>query len=142
DELGDTPQRGVALPVAHGLEPASAEGPVSASVWVEGAGRAPHAAAELLPAPHEELEIPEARPELPDMTTLYLNVGKRDGLEANDLTALLASACELGSDDIGRVRVKDRHPFVGVPTERVDFVISSLAGHTIKNRALHVERAR
>jgi hypothetical protein len=40
------------------------------------------------------------------------------------------------------VRVKERHTFVGVPTERVDFVISSLAGHTIKNRALHVERAR
>jgi ATP-dependent RNA helicase DeaD len=90
----------------------------------------------------EEIEVPEARPELPDMTTLYLNVGKRDGLEANDLAALLATACELGSDDIGRVRVKDRHTFVGVPTERVEFVISSLTGHTIKNRALHVERAR
>ena len=93
-------------------------------------------------APVELGEIPEARPELPDMTTLYLNVGKRDGLEAQDLTALLSSSCELGSEDIGRVRVKDRHTFVGVPTERVDSVISSLAGQTIKNRELHVERAR
>jgi ATP-dependent RNA helicase DeaD len=92
--------------------------------------------------PGEEIEVPEARPELPDMTTLYLNVGKRDGLEATDLATLLATTCELGSDDIGRVRVKDRHTFVGVPTERVEFVISSLTGHTIKNRALHVERAR
>jgi ATP-dependent RNA helicase DeaD len=94
------------------------------------------------PETRGEVDVPDARPELPDMTTLYLNVGKRDGLEANDLAALLAAACELGSDDIGRVRVKDRHTFVGVPTERVEFVISSLAGHTIKNRALHVERAR
>lgn len=98
---------------------------------------------ELAPRTPLELgEIPEARPELPDMTTLYLNVGKRDGLEAQDLTALLSTSCELGSEDIGRVRVKDRHTFVGVPTERVDFVISSLAGQTIKNRELHVERAR
>jgi ATP-dependent RNA helicase DeaD len=98
------------------------------------------------PAPRDEpsgeLEIPDARPELPDMTTLYLNVGKRDGLEPRDLTSLLSNTCELSGDDIGRVRVKERHTFVGVPTERVDFVISSLAGHTIKNRALHVERAR
>jgi ATP-dependent RNA helicase DeaD len=100
----------------------------------------PRAAA--APFPTDEGDVPDARPELPDMTTLYLNVGKRDGLEANDLATLLATTCELGSDDIGRVRVKDRHTFVGVPTERVEFVISSLAGHTIKNRALHVERAR
>jgi ATP-dependent RNA helicase DeaD len=100
------------------------------------------AQAGLRDEPSGELEIPDARPELPDMTTLYLNVGKRDGLEPRDLTSLLSNACELSGDDIGRVRVKERHTFVGVPTERVDSVISSLAGHTIKNRALHVERAR
>jgi hypothetical protein len=44
------------------------------------------------------------------------------------LTSLLSNSCELSGDDIGRVRVKERHTFVGVPTERVDFVISSLQG--------------
>jgi ATP-dependent RNA helicase DeaD len=87
-------------------------------------------------------DVPEARPELPDMTTLYLNVGKRDGLEGQDVSTLLASAAQLESDDIGRVRIKERHTFVSVPSERTDFVISALSGLTIKNRALHVERAR
>jgi ATP-dependent RNA helicase DeaD len=146
-EPADASRRMAASQPARSAEPPPAG---RAPRTLDGRGEAREQRAELADAelppqsaePSEEVEIPDARPELPDMTTLYLNVGKRDGLEANDLAALLASACELGSDDIGRVRVKDRHTFVGVPTERVDFVISSLAGHTIKNRALHVERAR
>jgi ATP-dependent RNA helicase DeaD len=76
------------------------------------------------------------------MITLYFNVGKRDGLEAKDLATLLTSACELGAEDIGRVRVKERHTFVGVPSERVEAIIASLEGQMIRSRSLHVERAR
>jgi ATP-dependent RNA helicase DeaD len=100
------------------------------------------------PAAQEPDDLPpsaalaEAPPVLEDMTLLYFNVGRRDGLEPTDLADLLNSSCGLGADDIGRVRVKERHTFVGVPTERVDFVISSLQGQTIKNRQLQVERAR
>jgi ATP-dependent RNA helicase DeaD len=88
------------------------------------------------------LEVLEARPELADMTTLYFNVGRRDGLEPQDLTELLSSECSLGVDDIGRVRVKDRHTFVGVPSGHADLVIATLAGRTVRSRALHIERAR
>lgn len=84
----------------------------------------------------------EPPPELENMITLYFNVGKRDGLEAKDLASLLTSACELGMEDIGRVRVKDRHAFVGVPSERADAVITCLEGQTVRSRSLHVERAR
>jgi len=76
------------------------------------------------------------------MVTLYFNVGKRDGLEAKDLAELLTSACELGNEDIGRVRVKERHTFVGVPTERADSIIAVLEGQLVRSRALHVERAK
>jgi ATP-dependent RNA helicase DeaD len=99
--------------------------------------------AEALEAVAEDEALAEpAPPALEDMTTLYFNVGKRDGLEPRDLASLLVSTCGLEAEDIGRVRVKDRHTFVGVPTERADFVISSLQGQSIKNRALQVERAR
>jgi ATP-dependent RNA helicase DeaD len=84
----------------------------------------------------------EPPPELENIVTLYFNVGKRDGLEAKDLADLLTSACELGSEDIGRVRVKERHTFVGVPTERADAIIAVLEGQLVRSRALHVERAR
>jgi ATP-dependent RNA helicase DeaD len=84
----------------------------------------------------------EPPPELENMITLYFNVGKRDGLEAKDLAGLLTSACELGMEDIGRVRVKDRHTFVGVPSERAEAIITSLEGQMIRSRSLHVERAR
>jgi ATP-dependent RNA helicase DeaD len=98
------------------------------------------------PAPEEPDSSPDLAEEPPpvpeDMTTLYFNVGKRDGLEPRDLSSLLVASCGLTAEDIGRVRVKDRHTFVGVPTERADAVISSLQGQSIKNRALQVERAR
>jgi ATP-dependent RNA helicase DeaD len=84
----------------------------------------------------------EPPPELENIVTLYFNVGKRDGLEAKDLAELLTGACGLGSEDIGRVRVKERHTFVGVPTERADAIIAALEGQLVQNRAVHVERAR
>jgi ATP-dependent RNA helicase DeaD len=88
------------------------------------------------------MEIPEAPPELEDMTTLYFNVGRRDGLEPAELTDLLNDECALAADDIGRVRVKDRHTFVGVPSQRAEHIITTLIGRTVRNRALHIERAR
>ncbi|MET0285713.1 MAG: DEAD/DEAH box helicase [Polyangiales bacterium] len=91
----------------------------------------------------EEAGLPEEpSPELENMVTLYFNVGKRDGLEAKDLAALLTTNSDLGGDDIGRVRVKERHTFVGVPSERADSIITALEGQLVRNRALHVERAR
>jgi ATP-dependent RNA helicase DeaD len=84
----------------------------------------------------------EPSPELENIVTLYFNVGKRDGLEARDLADLLTTTCELGNEDIGRVRVKERHTFVGVPTERADGIIEALEGQLIRSRSLHVERAK
>ncbi|MET0341832.1 MAG: DEAD/DEAH box helicase [Polyangiales bacterium] len=84
----------------------------------------------------------EPSPELENIVTLYFNVGKRDGLEPKDLASLLTTSCSLDVDDIGRVRVKERHTFVGVPSERADAIIASLEGQLVRSRALHVERAR
>lgn len=92
------------------------------------------------------IELPELtdepQPELENMITLYFNVGKRDGLEPKDLASLLTDTCDLDLEDIGRVRVKERHTFVGVPSERADAVIGALEGQLVRSRALHVERAR
>jgi ATP-dependent RNA helicase DeaD len=90
----------------------------------------------------EPNSIPVASPDLEGMTTLYLNVGRRDGLESGDVSSLLTTKCGFGADDIGRVRVKERHTFVGVPSERVDEVIAALTGQSLKDRQLHVERAK
>jgi ATP-dependent RNA helicase DeaD len=115
----------------------------------EAAASLPESSASSLDEPLDEPlaaldEAPpeEPPPELENMVTLYFNVGKRDGLEAKDLATLLTDACEIGSEDIGRVRVKDRHTFVGVPTERAEAIISCLEGQMIRSRSLHVERAR
>ncbi len=93
------------------------------------------------PAP-QAIEDLVVSPDLENMTTLYLNVGRRDGLEPADVSSLLNQSCGLEGDDIGRVRVRERHTFVGVPSERVDGVIAALAGQSLRNRELQVARAR
>jgi len=99
----------------------------------------PGAVIDVSETPIEDLVV---SPDLENMTTLYLNVGRRDGLEPAEVSSLLSASCGLATDDIGRVRVRERHTFVGVPTERVDGVIAALAGQNLRNRALQVERAR
>lgn len=99
-------------------------------------------AVEPIPEAIESAEPPLESPDLEGMTTLYLNVGRRDGLEPDDVSSLLTGQCGFGIDDIGRVRVKERHTFVGVPSERVEDVIGSLTGQSLRNRQLQVERAR
>jgi len=115
------------------------------------AADAPDAQADEPSEPQVELAEPEPLsaglpeeppPELENIVTLYFNVGKRDGLEPRDLADLLTTSCALSDEDIGRVRVKDRHTFVGVPTERADGIIAALEGQLIRSRSLHVERAR
>jgi len=76
------------------------------------------------------------------MTTLYLNVGKRDGVAKAEVSDLLRQHAGLLGDDLGRVRVRDNHTFVGVPAERAEAVIESLSGTALGEVQLTVERAR
>jgi ATP-dependent RNA helicase DeaD len=120
--------------------PNRADEPNPAAADAESSGVFAPAPEEAVPA--DPASVPVATPDLEGMTTLYLNVGRRDGLEARDVSSLLSAQCGFAEDDIGRVRVKERHTFVGVPSDRVDEVIGALAGQSLKDRQLHVERAR
>ena len=77
-----------------------------------------------------------------DMTRLYINLGRRDGIRAGEISKLLRDRCELGRADIGRIRVRDKHTFVDVVTPRVPVVVASLGGQTVQDRELVVEPAR
>jgi ATP-dependent RNA helicase DeaD len=77
-----------------------------------------------------------------DMTRLYINVGRRDGIRAGEINRLLRERCELSRAEIGRIRVRDKHTFVDVLTPRVDGVVAALGGQTVQDRELVVEPAR
>ncbi|MCC7539378.1 MAG: DEAD/DEAH box helicase [Deltaproteobacteria bacterium] len=76
------------------------------------------------------------------MATLYVNLGRRDGVRAGDLSRLLRARAGFGRRDIGRIRVRDKHSFVGVKIERVQEAIDAITGSTLHDRALTAEMAK
>lgn len=109
--------------------------------------------------PTEEL-TPEAPPEPPprrarsdddvhddlqddeNAAFIYLNVGRRDGVRPGEIIRLLAEECDLDKADVGRIRIRDRHTFVGVPPEKADAIVSQLTGKSTHEKELVAERAR
>ena len=73
---------------------------------------------------------------------LFVNLGKKHGVSADDLRGLLAAP--LGGDKarIGSVSLRDSHAHVRVPEETVDAIIAGVHGTSHNDQAVTVERAR
>jgi ATP-dependent RNA helicase DeaD len=84
----------------------------------------------------------EPAPEEAPTATLYVNVGRRDDLKASELGRLLRDRTGLKRNEIGRIRVRDKHALVDVPEDRAQEVIESMAGAVLKDRELELELAK
>jgi ATP-dependent RNA helicase DeaD len=73
---------------------------------------------------------------------LFVGVGRRDGARAGALSRLLRDDCGLAGEEIGRIRVRDKHTFVEVDPGRADHVVTTLNGRDYEGRPLLVEVAR
>jgi ATP-dependent RNA helicase DeaD len=93
------------------------------------------------PASREE-EANDDRVERDDLGTLYLNVGKKDGLRLGELARFLREKCALSRNDIGRIRIRDKYTLVGVPKEKLDDIVTKLDGARLNDRQLAPERAK
>ncbi|HEX6767422.1 MAG TPA: DEAD/DEAH box helicase [Polyangiaceae bacterium] len=91
------------------------------------------------PREAEEADL-EGAP-IADVSEIYVSVGRRDGAKPSDYQALLESA-GLTEDEVGYVRVRHRHAFVGVKGEALERALSALHGATIANRKATAEPAR
>ena len=87
-------------------------------------------------------EEPVAEPADGSSAKLYINLGRRDGVRPGDINRLLTDRCDVPRDDIGRIRIRDRHTYVEVPDDQADGVIEALHGKEAHDRELVVERAR
>jgi ATP-dependent RNA helicase DeaD len=101
---------------------------------------APIASAALAPAPEDDLAALTA--EDANSVFLYLNVGRRDGVRPGEVIRLLGETAGLDKAEVGRIRIRDRHTFVGVPKEKVDTIVAQLQGKTSHEKELLVEVAR
>lgn len=95
----------------------------------------------------DELTGPETRDggenfEREDDVFLYVNLGRRDGVRPGEIIRLLAENCALEKAEVGRIRIRDRHTFVGVPREKVYAIVDQLSGASSHDKELVVELAR
>jgi ATP-dependent RNA helicase DeaD len=111
---------------------------------------APRVEAPKLEAPKLEATAPSEdkddlaalRAEDADAVFLFVNLGRRDGVRPGEIIRLLAEECGLDKAEVGRIRIRDRHTFVGVPRERAPSIVSQLAGKSSHDKELVVEVAR
>jgi ATP-dependent RNA helicase DeaD len=73
---------------------------------------------------------------------LYVNVGRRDGARAADLSRVLVEAGGVDRADVTRIRVRERNSFVSVRRASVDRAIAALAASTIAGKQVVAEIAR
>jgi ATP-dependent RNA helicase DeaD len=73
---------------------------------------------------------------------VFLNIGRRDGTRVGDILRLFEQQTGLGKDALGRIRIRDRHSFVAVPTDRVEEALGKLAGVRYGDKELVAEIAR
>lgn len=86
---------------------------------------------------HDDSQSPEESTGM-----LFLKLGRKDGLRVGEIARLLREQCGLERNEVGRIRMRDKYTFVGVPEERLDEILSKLAGVAMNDRPLDAERAR
>ncbi len=73
---------------------------------------------------------------------LFISLGKKHGVSADDLRALLAGPIGGDTARIGSVSLRDSHAHVRVPEETVEPIIAALHGTQHNEHEVTVERAR
>ena len=87
-------------------------------------------------------ESRDAQADDPAFTNVFLNVGRRDGLSAEDVQRLLIDKAGLTESDVGHIRLRDRITFVGIRKEHSDRAIKALIGVVVGDRTVNAEPAR
>jgi ATP-dependent RNA helicase DeaD len=110
-------------------------------------------------APREREEAPRRRREAPvptdgeptsererftedGMTNVFVNLGRRENVKVVDLLRLFEERAGLGKAQLGRIRIRDRHTFVGVPKDRADDAIAKIQGAPFGDKTIVAEVAR
>jgi ATP-dependent RNA helicase DeaD len=92
--------------------------------------------------PKREVEARPAPAAEGAQARLFISLGKKHGVTADDLRTLLAGPIGGDTARIGSVSLRDSHAHVRVPEELVDSIISGVHGTTHGEHAVTVERSR
>ena len=74
--------------------------------------------------------------------TVFVNVGRRDGVRPNDLLRVLSERAQIGAESVGRVRMRDRNAFVDVAPALLARAVEGLKGAVLGGRVVNAEPAK
>ena len=69
-----------------------------------------------------------------------MGIGRKGGIRPGDLVGLIANESKLSGREIGPIKITEQFSIVGVPEARVDDVITSLKGTTLKGKRHNARR--
>jgi ATP-dependent RNA helicase DeaD len=73
-------------------------------------------------------------PDIPATAKIYVSVGKKDGVTANDLVAVLTKELRVERTKIGRIELRDAYSLVEIPAQDAEKVAAGLNGVTLRRR--------
>jgi len=68
------------------------------------------------------------------MTALFVNLGERDGVRAQELVAAVTSSAGIPGSQVGKVEVRDTHSIVEVAAPVAELVAGKLTGSVVRGR--------
>ena len=75
------------------------------------------------------------------MTTIQLNVGKRDRVSAAHIVSAIAESCHVDGKDIGKIQIRDNYSLVEIPSQYELPMMEEISKTTIRGHAVKVSLA-
>ena len=72
--------------------------------------------------------------------TLYINAGRKEKISRGDVAGYIIRQGGLTAPEVGQIDIKDHCAYVAVPADKVESVLTRLAGARIKNVRVRVSR--
>lgn len=74
-------------------------------------------------------------------TRLFINLGEKDGLNAQRLLQFITESTDIEPNLVDRITVRDLSSFFNVPTDAADYIKEHLSSKKFKNRKVRLEEA-
>ena len=70
---------------------------------------------------------------------IFINKGKRDGLDSRDIIKLLGKHTDINPSDIGRINIMPNFSFVEIPKKMIKDAIRDIDGKSLKGKSIKAE---
>jgi ATP-dependent RNA helicase DeaD len=78
----------------------------------------------------------------PTFAEIFVNLGRRDGVNASDFQRVLTDVASISRAETGKIRVRDRSSFVSVKREFLEKALAALNGATFSGKVAQAQPAR